>query len=194
MKIIEVNDLKDQTHSAPFYSIVDKTKSGSPDPRACGCATLALFNMILVLKNRLGIHDDGTVFDEMKWIQEQTEEKENSVQPENMMEFIDKDPIFNSCRMLVMNPNGMNDEVFLKIFLNRLAQGNLVLAMMEIPDQNGEPAKNFLNHASFVHSENGEVYFDGLRVDLNFLIRAFYFSKPTTLIFFAVNTGGQDGR
>ena len=99
----------------------------------------------------------------------------------------------NSCRMLVMNPNGMNEEVFLKIFLNRLIQGNLVLAMMEIPDQNGEPAKNILNHASFVHGEDGEVYFDGLRVDLNFLLRAFYFSKPTTLIFFAVNAGRQDG-
>lgn len=194
MKIIEVNELKDNKHSAPFYSIVDKTKSGNPDPRACGCATLALLNMILVLKNRLGIHGDGTAFDEMKWIQEQTEEKENSVQPENMMGFIDKDPIFNSCRMLVMNPNGMNEEIFLKIFLNRLTQGNLVLAMMEIPDQNGGPAKDILNHASFVHSEDGEVYFDGLRVDLNFLLRAFYFSKPTTLIFFAVNTGGQDGR
>lgn len=41
----------------------------------------------------------------------------------------------------------------------------------------------FLNHASFVHSEDGEVYYDGLRVDLHFLLRAFYFSKPTTLIF-----------
>lgn len=150
--------------------------------------------MILVLKNRLGIHDDGTAFDELKRIQEQTEEKENSVQPEGMMRFIDNDPIFDSCRMLVMNPNGMSEEVFLKIFLNRLAQGNLVLAMMEIPDKNSEPAKDILNHASFVHSEDGEVYFDGLRVDLNFLLRAFYFSKPTTLIFFAVNPGGQNGR
>lgn len=193
MKILELNELKNPDNQAPFYSIVDKTKSGNPDPRACGCASLALLNMILVLKNRLDIHDDQTAFDELKWIQEQTKEKENSVQPENMMGFIDNHPIFNFCRMLVMNPNGMDEEVFLRIFLRRLADGNLVLAMMEIPDINGESAENILNHASFVHSEDGEVYFDGLRADLNFLLRAFYFSKPTTLIFFAVNTGGQNG-
>lgn len=150
--------------------------------------------MILVLKERLNLHDERTAFDEMKWIQEQTQEAENTVQPEMMMQFIDKHPIFNSCRMLVMNPNGMDEEVFLRIFLRRLAEGNLVLAMMEIPDNSGDSAKNSLNHVSFVHSEEGEVYFDGLRVDLNFLLQAFYFSRPTTLVFFAVNPGGQDGR
>ncbi len=194
MKIISLNDLKNPDHQAPFYAVIDETKKGTPDARACGCASLALLNMILILKNRLGIHNDQTAFDEMRWIQEQTQEKENSVQPENLMGFIDNHPIFNSCRMLVMNPNGMNEEVFLRIFLRRLADGNLVLAMMEVPDKNGDPAKNILNHASFVHAEDGEVYFDGLRVDFNFLLRAFYFSKPTTLIFFAVNPGGQDGR
>lgn len=194
MKIISLNDLKNPDHQAPFYAVIDETKKGTPDARACGCASLALLNMILILKNRLGIHNDQTAFDEMRWIQEQTQEKENSVQPENLMGFIDNHPIFNSCRMLVMNPNGMNEEVFLRIFLRRFADGNLVLAMMEVPDKNGDPAKNILNHASFVHAEDGEVYFDGLRVDFNFLLRAFYFSKPTTLIFFAVNPGGQDGR
>jgi len=194
MKIIELNELKNPDHQAPFYAVIDETKKGTPDARACGCASLALLNMILVLKDRLDIHDDRTAFDEMRWIQEQTEEKENSVQPENLMGFIDNHPIFNSCRMLVMNPNGMNEEVFLRIFLRRLADGDLVLAMMEVPEKNGEPAKDILNHASFIHSEDGEVYFDGLRVDLNFLLRAFYFSKPTTLMFFAVNPRGQNGR
>lgn len=194
MKIIEVNELKAEIHQAPFYSIIDKTKIGQADPRACGCATLALLNMILILKERLNLHDEQTAFDEMNWIQEQTQEAENTVQPEIMMQFIDKHPIFNSCRMLVMNPNGMDEEVFLRIFLRRLAEGNLVLAMMEIPDNSGDSSKNSLNHVSFVHSEEGEVYFDGLRVDLNFLLRAFYFSRPTTLVFFAVNPGGQDER
>ncbi len=194
MKILELNELKNPNHQAPFYAVIDETKKGTKDSRAGGCASLALLNMILVFKNRLGIHDERTALDEMRWIQEQTEEKENSVQPENLMGFIDNHPIFNSCRMLVMNPNGMNEEVFLRIFLRRLADGDLVLAMMEVPDSSGEPAKDILNHASFVHSEDGEVYFDGLRVDLNFLLRAFYFSKPTTLIFFAVNPGGQNGR
>lgn len=194
MKIIEVNELKAETHQAPFYSIIDKTKIGQDDPRACGCATLALLNMILILKERLPIHDERTAFDEMKWLQEQTQETENTVQPEVMMQFIDKHPIFNSCRMLVMNPNGMDEEVFLRIFLRRLAEGNLILAMMEIPDNAGDLAKNSLNHVSFVHSEEGEVYFDGLRVNLNFLLRAFYFSRPTTLVFFAVNPGEQNGR
>jgi glycine cleavage system protein P-like pyridoxal-binding family len=95
---------------------------------------------------------------------------------------------------VAVNPNGMNEEVFLRIFLRRLADGDLVLAMMEIPDKNGDLAKDILNHASFVHAEEGDVYFDGLRVDFNFLLQAFYFSKPTTLIFFAVNPGGQDER
>lgn len=139
--------------------------------------------MILVLRGRQGIHDDRTAFDEMRWIQEQTEEKENAVHPENLVSFIDNHPIFNSCRMLVMNPNGMNEEVFLRIVLRRLTGGDLVLAMMEIPNKSGEPAKDILNHASFIHSEDGEVYFDGLRVDLNFFLRAFYFSRPTTLLF-----------
>jgi hypothetical protein len=87
----------------------------------------------------------------------------------------------------------MDEEVFLRILLRRLANGDLILVMMEIPDSSGEPAKDILNHASCVYSEDGEVYFEGLRVDLNFLLRAFYFSKPTTLIFFAVNPGGQNG-
>ncbi|MBX7231410.1 MAG: hypothetical protein K1X29_04930 [Bdellovibrionales bacterium] len=194
MKIIEVNELKIETHQAPFYSIIDKTKIGQADPRACGCATLALLNMILILKERLNLHDERTAFDEMKWIQQQTQEADNTVQPEKMMEFVDKHPIFNSCRMLVMNPNGMDEEVFLRIFLRRLAESNLVLAMMEIPDKPGDPATNSLNHVSFVHSEDNEVYFDSLQVGLNFLLRAFYFSRPTTLIFFSVNPGEQDGR
>ncbi|MFN7825797.1 MAG: hypothetical protein ACK5P6_10595, partial [Pseudobdellovibrionaceae bacterium] len=193
MKILKLNDLKNHDHQAPFYAVIDENKKGTPDARACGCASLALLNMILVLKERLNLHDELTAFDEMKWIQEQTQEAKNTVQPEMMMQFIDKHPIFNSCRMLVMNPNGMDEEVFLRIFLRRLAESNLVLAMMEIPDNSGDSAKNSLNHVSFVHSEEGEVYFDGLQVDLNFLLRAFYFSRPTTLVFFAVNPGGQDG-
>lgn len=151
-------------------------------------------NVLIFINDYVGIYDDLNALDEMRCIQEQVQEKDNAVPPDILMEFIDAHPLFNSCRMLVMNPNGMNEEVFLRIFLRRLADGNLVLAMMEVPDKNGDHAKNILNHASFVHAEDGEVYFDGLRVDFNFLLRAFYFSKPTTLIFFAVNPGGQDGR
>ena len=194
MKIIEVNELKNKNNAAPFYSIIDPFKLGTADPRACGCATLALLNMILSLKKRMKIDHGRTAFDEMKWIQEQTSESENSTSPEVLMGFIDKHPIFNSCRMLVMNPNSMDEEVFLRILLRRLADGNLALVMMEVPDQADEPAKDSINHISFVHAKNGEVFFDGLPVDLNFLLRAFYFSRPTTLMFFAVNPGGHDGR
>lgn len=169
MKILEMNELNNSDHQAPFDAVIEKTKKGTPDARDCGCASLALLNMILVLNERLGIHDDRTAFDEMRWIQEQTEEK-NSVQPENLLGFIDNHPIFNSCPMLVLNPNGMNEEIFLRIFLRRIADGDLILAMMEVPAKSGGPAKDILNHVSLVHSENGEVYFDGLRVDLNFLI------------------------
>jgi hypothetical protein len=88
MKILKLNDLKNPDHHAPFYAVIDETKKGTPDARACGCASLALLNMILLLKNRLDIHDDRSAFDEMRWIQEQTAEKDNSVQPENLMALI----------------------------------------------------------------------------------------------------------
>jgi hypothetical protein len=193
MKIIEVNELKNEACKGPFYSIIDKTKVGEDDPRACGCATLALLNATLTLKEKLKIRDERTAFDEMRCIQNLTNEQDNTVEPQDMLEFIDKHSIFNSCRMLVMNPNGMNEEVFIQIFLRRLAQGNLILAMIEIPND-GEPAKDILNHASFIHCEDGEVFFDGLKADLTFLLRAFYFSKPTTLLFFSVNPGELHGR
>lgn len=50
MKILELNELKNSDHQAPFYAVIDETKKGTPDARACGCASLALLNMILVLK------------------------------------------------------------------------------------------------------------------------------------------------
>lgn len=192
MKIVEVNDLKNPECEAPFYNIIDPEKSGETDPRACGCATIALLNAILILKKRLKISDDLTPFEEMNRIQELMGEKNNSVQPETLLEFIDQHPMFNHCRMLVMNPNGMNEEVFLRIFLNRLTQGNIALVLMEVPDKTGDPAKDILNHVSFIHSENGEVYYDGLRTHLDFLLRAFYYSRPTTLIFLGLNTEGDN--
>jgi hypothetical protein len=192
MKIVEVNELKDPACEAPFYSIIDKTKSGEPDPRACGCASIALLNAILMLKKRLKISDNLSPFDELKIVQEMTDEQDNGVKPENFLEFIDQHAIFNSCRMLVMNPNAMNEEVFLRIFLRRLYQGNVAIVMMEVPEKSGAPATDVLNHVSFIHCEGDEIYFDGLRADLNFLIRAFYYSRPTTLVFFGVNSGGKN--
>lgn len=192
MKIVEVNELKDPACEAPFYNIIDKTKSGEPDPRACGCASIALLNSILMLKKRLKVSDNLTPFDELKIVQEMTDEQDNGVSPENFLEFIDQHPIFNSCRMLVMNPNAMDEEVFLRIFLRRLYQGNIAIVMMEVPEKSGAPATDVLNHVSFIHCEGDEIYFDGLRTDLNFLIRAFYYSRPTTLVFFGVNSGGKN--
>lgn len=194
MKIARIDDLKNPNYTAPFYSVIDGNKLGTQDPRACGCATLAILNAVLVLKSRLEISDDKTAFDEMVQIQELTQENENSVRPENFFRFIDNHPVFNSCRMLVLNPNGMDEEIFLRIFLNRLAQGNIAFALLEIPKKNGDQALNIINHASFIHSENGEVYYDGLRVDLNFLIRTLYFSRPNTLLFLAPNEGATHER
>ncbi|PIU01237.1 MAG: hypothetical protein COT74_01655 [Bdellovibrionales bacterium CG10_big_fil_rev_8_21_14_0_10_45_34] len=187
MKIIDVNELKNPACEAPYYNIIDPDKSGTEDPRACGCSTIALLNAILTLKKRLKISDNVSPFEEMKLIQELTNEKNNSVQPETLLGIIDKHPTFNSCRMLVINPNGMNEEVFLRIFLNRLSQGSIALSLMEVPAKPGDKAKDVLNHVSFIHSEKGEVYFDGLRSNLDFLLSAFYFSRPTTLIFFGLN-------
>ena len=70
MKTLELNELKKPDQQAPFYAVIDETKKGTPDARACVCASLAMLNMILVLKNRLDIHDNRTAFDEMRWIQE----------------------------------------------------------------------------------------------------------------------------
>jgi hypothetical protein len=192
MKIVEVNELKDPGCEAPFYNIIDKTKLGEADPRACGCASIALLNAILILKKRLKIRDNLTPFDELRHVQEMTDEQDNGVRPENVLEFVDQHPIFNSCRMLVMNPNAMNEEIFLRIFLRRLYQGNIAIAMMEVPEKAGTPATDVLNHVSFIHCEGEEIYFDGLRINLNFLIRAFYYSRPTTLVFFGVNSGGKN--
>jgi hypothetical protein len=192
MKIIEVNELKNPKCEAPLYNIIDKTKSGELDPRACGCASIALLNAILILKKRLKINDNLTPFDELKHIQEMTDEHNNGVQPESFLEFIDQHSIFNSCRMLVMNPNAMNEEVFLRIFLRRLYQGNVAIVMMKVLEKSGAPAKDVLNHVSFIHCVGDEIYFDGLRADFNFLIRAFYYSRPTTLVFFGVNSGGKN--
>ena len=86
----------------------------------------------------------------------------------------------------------MNEEVFLRIFLPRIYQGNVAIVMMEIPEKSGAPAKNIINHASFIHCEGNEIYFDGLRADLNFLIRAFYYSRPTTLVLLGSNSGGMN--
>lgn len=191
-QIVEVNDLKDPACEAPFYNIIDIKKSGEADPRACGCASIALLNAILILKKRLKIKDDLTPFDELKIVQEMTDEQNNGVSPENFLEFIDQHPIFNSCRMLVMSPNATSEEVFLRIFLRRLYQGNVAIVMMEVPEEAGAPATDVINHVSFIHCEGEEIYFDGLRADLNFLIRAFYFSRPTTLVFFGVNSGGKN--
>lgn len=187
MKIVKMNDLKNPDCEAPFYNIIDPEKSGADDPRACGCATIALLNAILTLKKRLKIKDNLTPFEEMIHIQKLVGEQNNTVNFETLLEFIDQHPTFNFCRMLVMNPNAMNEEVFLRIFLNRLAQGNIALVLMEVPEKSGDIAKDILNHISFIHSENSEVYYDGLRTHLDFLLRAFYYSRPTTLIFFGVN-------
>lgn len=194
MKIAKMNELKNPNCTAPFYSVIDEQKLGTPDPRACSCATLAILNATLLLKKRLNITDGKTAYDEMVAIKSLTQEKEDGVSPENFFGFIDKHPIFDSCRMLVLNPNGMDEEIFLRIFLNRLAQGNIAFAMLEIPKKAGDKAMNILNHASFIHSENGEVYFDGLRADLNFLIRTLYFSRTNTLLFLASNEGANHGR
>jgi len=194
MKIINVDELKDPNCKAPFYAILDDTKKYEDDPRACGCASQAILNAVLILKERLQIENSKSSHDELLEIQELTREKENSVKIEALIGYIDGHPIFDTCRILVMNPNGMNEEIFFRIFLNRLSQGHIALVVMESPDQAGSVANDRVNHISFIHSENGEVYFDGLRADLNFLIRAFYYSRPTTLLFFALNPGTQDER
>lgn len=102
------------------------------------------------------------------------------------MEFIDKNPFFNSFRMLFLNPNGMVPEVFYQIALRRLERGEVALLIAEAPSR-GEKAKGFPNHLAIIHSEDGEVFLDGLKIDLETLINIVYFSSVNSLLFFSKN-------
>ncbi|MFN8845930.1 MAG: hypothetical protein ACK5V3_08910 [Bdellovibrionales bacterium] len=184
MKVITWEELTTKTNEAPFYGVV---KSRDDRTRAIGCGPLAFLNLILMLKKRLGMVDGKTAYDVIFHILDYIEEKQNlSINFQDAMEFIDKNPFFNSFRMLFLNPNGMVPEVFYQIALRRLERGEVALLIAEAPSR-GEKAKGIANHLAIVHSEDGDVFFDGLKIDLETLINIVYFSPVNSLLFFSKN-------
>lgn len=184
MKVIIWDELKTKTSEAPFYGVL---KSREDRGRALGCGTLAFLNLILLLKKRLGISDGKTAHDVVFEILEYVEEEPNlSISFKSAMGFLDKCPFFNGFRMLFLNPNGMVPEVFLQIALRRLEKGEVALFIVEAPEQ-GEKAKGRANHLAVVHSENGDVFLDGLKIDLETFINIAYFSHVNSLLFFTKN-------
>jgi hypothetical protein len=183
MKIVKSKELKEATLKGPFYDILDEQRLNEKDPRYCGCASLSLLNAILFLKEKYLVDDGLTPFDELIKIKAITKENGTSITPENFLNYLEKTDYFYTCHTLVVNPNAMVPKVFLNIFLKRI-QKSFAFILMEIPRNGSSVASNDANHVSFIHYLNGEIYFDGLRVNLDFLLKIFYFSKTTTLMFF----------
>ncbi len=184
MKVIIWDDLKTKTSEAPFYGVL---KSLGDKTRALGCGTLAFLNLVLLLKRQLGISDGKTAHDVVFQILDYVEEKQNlSISFESAMDFLDRFPLFNSFRVLFLNPNGMVPEVFLQIALKRLERGEVALFLVEAPDPGGK-AQGHANHLAVVHSENGDLFLDGLRIDLEAFINIAYFSHVNSLLFFTKN-------
>ena len=190
MKVITWEELKTKTNDAPFYGVV---KSRDDRTRAIGCGPLAFLNLILLLKKRLGTIDGKTAYDVVFQILDYIEENQNlSISFQDAMEFLDRNPFFNSFRMLFLNPNGMVPEVFFQIALRRLERGEIGLLIAEAP-RRGEKAKGFANHLAVVHSEDGDVFLDGLKIDLETFINIAYFSSVNSLLFFTKNSKVNHG-
>lgn len=184
MKVIFWDELKTKTNEAPFYGVL---KSRDDKNRALGCGTLAFLNLILLLKRQLGISDGKTAHDVVFQILDYIEENQNlSIGFQSAMDFLDKFPLFNGFRVLFLNPNGMVPEVFLQIALRRLEKGEVALLIAEAPDPGGK-AQGQANHLAVVHSESGDVFLDGLKIDLEAFINIAYFSHVNSLLFFTKN-------
>lgn len=185
MKTIFFEELKTLTEKNPLYCVLSTEPQKNGDPRAIGCGILALLNLSMLAKKRMGKDKDQTAYEILfNEILPRVEEQDDlSIQPESAFSFIDQSPLFNGWRMLVLNPSAMNPEVFWKIALKRLLGGDVALCMLEVPDQSGAEAKGIANHLSVVHSEGDEVFYDGLRMTAATLSNILFFSPINTVIF-----------
>lgn len=186
MKVITLNDLKTMTHEAPFYGVV---KSYENRHRALGCGTLAFLNLVLLLRRQLVVEDERTAYqvvsDNLDYLKENSD---LSINFESAIDFLDTNPFFNGFRMLWLNPNGMVADVFLSIALRRLSQGEVALLIVEARTD-GEKARGQANHLAVLHSEDGDIFLDGLRIDMEAFINIAYFSSVNSLLFFTKNKG-----
>lgn len=187
MKNVYLEDLKTMTEKEPLYSVLSRTPQKNGDPRAIGCCPLALLNMLLLCKKRMGRDLEQTAHDIlMNEVMPLIEENEDlSVPFSSAMDFFDKSPMFNGWKTLVLNPTATYPEVFWTITLRRLLGGDMVLCMLEVPDEAGKPATKKANHLSVLHSNGTDVFYDGLKMSVESLSNILWFSPVNTLMFFS---------
>lgn len=195
MKAVKFQDLKTITDKEPIYAVMSETPQKNGDPRAIGCCPLTFLNFLILAKKRMGRDLEQTAYDIlMNEVLTRVEEQEDlSVPFESAMGFIDKHPIFNGWKALVLNPTAMNAEVFWAIGLRRLLQGAIALCVLEVPSQKGDEAKKMANHLAVIHSENGEIYYDGVRMTKDTLANILWFSPINTVMFFSQPIEEQNG-
>jgi hypothetical protein len=187
MKNVYFEDLKTLTEKEPLYSVLSRIPQNNGDPRAIGCCPLACLNLLMLCKKRMGKDLEQTAHDILtNEIMPLIDEKDDlSVPFQSAMGFFDKSPIFNGWRTLVLNPNGMNQEIFWAIALRRLLNGDIVLCMLEVPTEEGSEAKKKANHLSVLHSDGTDVFYDGLKMSVETLSNILWFSPVNTLMFFS---------
>lgn len=187
MKNVYLEDLKTMTEKEPLYSVLSRTPQKNGDPRAIGCCPLALLNMLFLCKKRLGRDLEQTAHDIlMNEVMPLIEENDDlSVPFEVAMAFFDKSPIFNGWKTLVLNPTATFPEVFWKITLRRLLNGDVALCVLEVPEEGGTIATKRANHMSVLHSDGNDVFYDGLKMSIEALSNILWFSPINTLMFFS---------
>jgi len=187
MKNVYLEDLKTMTEKEPLYSVLSRTPQKNGDPRAIGCCPLALLNMLFLCKKRLGKDLEQTAHDIlMNEVMPLIEENEDlSVPFEIAMAFFDKSPLFNNWKTLVLNPTATVPEVFWAITLRRLLNGDVVLCVLEVPEEGATIAKKKANHMSVLHSDGKDVFYDGLKMSVGTLSNILWFSPINTLMFFS---------
>lgn len=187
MKNVYLEDLKTMTEKEPLYSVLSRTPQKNGDPRAIGCCPLALLNILMLCKKRLGKDLEQTAHDIlMNEVMPLIEEQDDlSVPFHSALNFFDNSPIFNGWRTLVLNPTATFPEVFWAITLRRLLGGDVVLCMLEVPEAGGLPATKKANHMSVLHSNGTDVFYDGLKMSVETLSNILWFSPVNTLMFFS---------
>lgn len=194
MKTIYFDDLKSLTAKDPLYCVLSKTPQKNGDPRAIGCATLALLNLLILIKKRMGLDQEQTAYEILfNEILPRIEEQDDlSVQPESVFALIDTHPIFNGWKALILNPSGMTPEVFWEISLRRLLNGDIGLCMLEVPESKEEEATKKINHLSVIHSDGENVFYDGLKITADGLANILFFSPVNTVMFFSPPVGASN--
>lgn len=180
MKIVKWSELKKT--SGPFYDVLkDEATASDKDPRHLGCAGKAFLNLLGLVQERRGLKLYPSAQELAQSILERLKQNERlSVSVEQVMEFINGEPLLNSSRILVFNFKATALDIGQTILLRRLLGGEVGLLFLEVPTP-GEEAKGQCNHLSVLHSDGEDIFFDGLRVDWDTLINIVHFS-PVNMV------------